>query len=93
MPNRSIANICIDAFAADITNWLEAPNFRDNLEHVQRERTEGTTEWIFQNHIFQNWKHLDVEAETLSEANTHVQRKNILWLHGMCAVFEEDPSS
>jgi len=65
-----------DRFYSNITDWLHAPAFREELEESQSLLEEGTAQWLFENHRFVEWK------ASQSVDDSHNIFGNCLWVKG-----------
>ncbi len=74
--------LAIEQFAAAVVQWINSPDFKENLGDAQEERTEGTAEWIFEDPVFVSWRNGQANAPFSTQ-----QADSFLWINGMISIF------
>jgi hypothetical protein len=57
-----------------LREWLEPPNFGNELDSATRMREEGTAEWLFSEPKYLTWR-----GRVVPSSN---RRDHVLWVHG-----------
>ena len=63
-----------------IHRWLSAPAYANDLVKARKERENGTSEWFFDEHRFQQW--LRVGTDDLDRLVSNRFGNNTLWVQG-----------
>lgn len=69
-----------------IRTWIDPSDFDSALIRNQNLRTEGTTLWLLEERMYDEWKDSTIHGDVMGMKNTKVFQSNILWLIGKCPV-------
>jgi hypothetical protein len=69
----------LELFLSAVMRWIEPSDFKDDLEQAQDLKTDGTTEWLFQESVFLSWRKSPTSATDSHQLN---YLKSILWISG-----------
>lgn len=64
-----------------IRTWLSAPEFATELERARECREVGTSEWFFEEKVFQEWSHYCQEVEPRTDVK--IFGANAIWVQGL----------
>jgi hypothetical protein len=75
-----IANFVLEDSFSRIKSWISPPEFAAEFDKAQKERENGTAEWLFDDFLFASWVENRIPFPSCVKKNEFGE--NALWIKG-----------